>query len=126
MPPEEISMDFRAVLYDLVNRVPGTMGAILADWEGEAVERVARMDDYELRVTGAHQGVILDHLRGAVARIGADRLQEIVITTDRSLTVVLPVTEEYFLVVFLDRAATLGRALFEARRCLARLLPEIA
>ena len=118
-------MSFQKPLGDLVARVPGALGAILADWEGEAVDQVSLMDAYELKVIGAHKGVILTSLRKTLNRLGEDELKEIVITTDRTQTLVLPVTEEYFLVLTLLRGDVLGRALFEARRCVVRLKEEI-
>ena len=38
-------MPFKTLLNSLVERVPGAQGAIIADWEGEAVEQVGIMDD---------------------------------------------------------------------------------
>jgi len=116
-------MPFKTMLGELVARVAGAQGAIIADWEGEAVDQVGLMDDYDLKIIGAHKGVILHSLREVVSRLGDDRLREIVITTATSRTLVLPVTNEYFLVLTLDRSASLGRALLEARRC-ARVLQE--
>lgn len=119
-------MPFKGLLGHLVNAVPGALGAILVDWEGEAVDQVARMDDYELKVLGAHKGVILDHMRAVVARLEGVDLEELVVSTARTQTVIMPVTREYFLVLTLARGEALGRALFETRRCVARLREEIA
>jgi len=119
-------MSFKELLGELVARVSGSQGAIFADWEGEAVDQVGLMDDYDLKIIGAHKGLILYNLREVVARLGDDRLREIVITTATSRTLVLPVTNEYFLVLALDRSASLGRALLEARRCARVLQEEIA
>jgi predicted regulator of Ras-like GTPase activity (Roadblock/LC7/MglB family) len=105
--------------------VPGAQGAILVDWEGEAVDLVANMDDYELKVLGAHKGVILDHLRNAVARLEKADLEEIIISTALTQTLVMPVNRDYFLVLTLDRGDALGLALLESRRCLTRLREEI-
>jgi predicted regulator of Ras-like GTPase activity (Roadblock/LC7/MglB family) len=119
-------MTFKSLLAKLVESVPGALGAIIADWEGEAVDQVARIDDYEIKVLGAHKGVILTNLREAVGRFGEEELLEIVITAEKVQTLILPVTREYFLVVALERGEGLGRALFEARRCLLELKKEIA
>lgn len=119
-------MPFKALLSSLVERVPGAQGAIIADWEGEAVEQVGIMDDYDLRVIGAHKGVILHNMREVVDRLGDDDLREIVITTKQSQTLILPVTKDYYLVLTLDRSDMLGRALLEARRCIQALYKEIA
>jgi predicted regulator of Ras-like GTPase activity (Roadblock/LC7/MglB family) len=112
-------------LNSLVERVPGAQGAIIADWEGEAVAQVGIMDDYDLKIIGAHKGVILHNMREMVSRIGNDEIQEIVITTEQAQMLVLPVTKEYYLVLTLDRSDMLGRALLESRRCIRALYLEI-
>jgi len=116
---------FKSLLNSLVESVPGAQGAIIADWEGEAVDQVGIMDDYDLKVIGAHKGVILHNMREVVDRLGDDQLEEIVITTKQAQTLILPVTKDYYLVLTLDRLDMLGRALFEARRCIRALYREI-
>jgi len=117
---------FKSLLNLLVERVPGAQGAIIADWEGEAVDQVGIMDDYDLKVIGAHKGVILHNMREVVDRLGDDELKEIVVTTKEGQTLILPVTKDYYLVLTLDRSDMLGRALLEARRCIQALYQEIA
>ena len=119
-------MPFKALLNSLVERVPGAQGAIIADWEGEAVDQVGLMDEYDLKVIGAHKGVILHRMRDVVDRLGDDELKEIIITTKQAQTLILPVTEDYYLVLTLDRSDMLGRALLEARRCIQAIYHEIA
>jgi len=117
---------FKPLLNALIERVPGALGAIIADWEGEAVDQVGTMDEYDLKVIGAHKGVILHSMREVVDRLGDDELKEIIITTKKAQTLVLPVTKDYYLVLTLDRSDMLGRALLEARRCIQALHQEIA
>ena len=74
-------MPFKTLLNALVERVPGAQGAIIADWEGESVDQVGIMDDYDLKVIGAHKGVILHSMREVVDRLGDGDLREIVVTT---------------------------------------------
>jgi predicted regulator of Ras-like GTPase activity (Roadblock/LC7/MglB family) len=119
-------MPFQRLLSELVDRVPGASGAILADWEGEAVAQSGQMDDYELKVIGAHKGVILSNLRDVVQRLDGDEPEEIIVTSGQMQTLILPITLEYFLVLTLHKGASLGMARFEARRCAARLRAEIA
>lgn len=118
-------MPFKSLLGEMIERVPGSQGAIVADWEGEAVDQVGLMDDYDLKLIGAYKGVILTSLREVTSRLNNDPLKEIIITTERAQMIVLPVTEEYFLVLALNRSDVLGRALFEARRCQQSLQKEI-
>lgn len=119
-------MPFKRWLNELLTRVPGAQGAILADWEGEAVEQIGLLDDYDLKVIAAHKGVILSNLREVVDRLGDDQLNEVVITTKCGQTLILPVTRDYYLVLTMDRSDMLGRALLEARRCRQALYREIA
>ncbi len=119
-------MSFQGELSALMDRVPGLLGVVLADWEGEAVDYVARMNDFELRVAGAHKGVILNHLRAANPALREDPLEEVVITAAGGRTLVLPVTADYFLVLVLSREELPSRALFEGRRCRDLLRREIA
>lgn len=118
-------MPFKSLLNSLIERVPGAQGAIIADWEGEAVDHVGIMDEYDLKIIGAHKGVILQNMREVVDRLGNDELKEIIITTNQAQTLVLPVTKDYYLVLTLDRSDVLGRALMEARRCIQALYQEI-
>jgi len=118
-------MPFKTILRELIERVPGAQGAIVADWEGEAVDHVGLMDEYELKVIGAHKGVLLYNMHDVMRRLGDDQLQEIVVTTKQAQTLVLPINGDYFLVFTLDRSDRLGMALFEARRCIQALRKEI-
>src|SRR5512145_2475000 len=97
-------MSFKALLGQLVASVPGAQGAILADWEGEAVDQVGLMNDYDLKIMGAHKGVILHNIREVVADLSDALLSEIVITTTQAQTLLLPVTNDYFLVLTRDRS----------------------
>ena len=109
----------------MLERLPGALGAIVVDWEGEAVDQSGSMDEYQLKVMGAHKGVILNKLKEVIHRLSDDRLSEIVITTEQAQILILPVTQDYFLVLTLSREEMLGRALFEARRCIPALKAEI-
>ena len=119
-------MPFKSVLKELVNSVPGANGAIIADWEGEAVDQVGSMDAYDLRLVGAHKGIILGNMRTMLGRIGNDELQEVIISTRDTQTLVVPITTDYFLVLTGCRSQLLGRARFAARRCVNLLKKEIA
>jgi len=118
-------MPFKKILGELLDSLPNGLGAILVDWEGEAVDQVGIIDDYELKVIGAHKGLILTNLRQAVARVEGNQLQEIAITTEQVQTLILPVDEDYFLVLAMQKGEAYGRAVFEAGRCLEKLKQEI-
>lgn len=119
-------MAMKEDLSRLMTSVPGALGAILVDWEGEAVDHVAGMDAYELKVLGAYSGAILMNLRATVDRFDDDELEELVVSTAAVQMIVRLVTRDYFLVFTCRKEEeTLGRALFEVRRCALRLRDDI-
>ena len=118
-------MSFKTVLEDLLERTPGALGAIFADWEGEAVDQVSRIGEYELKIIGAHKGIILMNMRQAMRDLDSDDLEEIVVTTEKTQTLIIPINKDYYLVLALKKDASFGRALFEARKTIAVLRKEI-
>lgn len=119
-------MPFMTLLTDLVTTVPGASGAILADWEGEAVAQYyLQDDDYELKVLGAHKGIILNQMREIHASLGSGELNEAVITTACQHVLIGTIGPDYNLVMTLDRTALIGYALHHFRRTLERLREEI-
>lgn len=119
-------MSFQKILGELIENVPEALGVILADWEGEAVDQVSRIGEYEIKVIAAHKGIILTNMRQAMRDLDSDSLEEIIVTTESSQTLILPVTSDYYLVLMMKRNEMFGRALFEARRTIAQLRREIA
>lgn len=118
-------MPFKAILTDLVQSVPGASGAILADWEGEAVEQFALYDDFELKVVAAHKGIILNQVKDLHGRISGDTVRDAVITTASQHVIIGTVGNDYSLVMTLAREALPARALFRFRQAIGLLAKEI-
>jgi predicted regulator of Ras-like GTPase activity (Roadblock/LC7/MglB family) len=117
---------FKAILQELVQRTPGATRAILTDWEGEAVEHYSLFDDeYELKVLGAHQNIILNRIREIRQKIPEQTLHEAVITTDRQRLLIGAVGDDYSIVMTLEREAVVGRALVQLKRSVRLLEKEI-
>lgn len=118
-------MPFKKILTDLVESTPGVAGAILADWEGEAVEQFCHFDEFEMKVIGAHKGIILNQLRELHAGLQVGEVEEIVITADNQRHLIAPVGPDYFLVMTMDRSAVQSLALRKARVAVDMLKKEI-
>ena len=56
-------MPYKSILKGLVDSTPGSIGAILVDWEGEAVQEYCHCDPYDIRFVAAHKGIILARLK---------------------------------------------------------------
>lgn len=118
-------MPFKILLQRLLEDIPGALGAIIIDWEGEAVDHVARINDYEIKVLGAHNGVILNLVRETLRRSDGGRLEEMVIRTgDDNKTLIAPLSDEYLLILQLGPQALVSRAAYKTRRCVDELRSE--
>lgn len=117
-------MPFKTILRKLVEAVPCATGAILADWEGEAVEQYCLYDDYQLKIIAAHKGIILGRMKEVHASLSGG-VSEAVIATDSQLTVTGGIGPDYSLVMTLDKSAVVGIALYHFRKTLKLLEKEI-
>lgn len=118
-------MPFKTILTNLVQIIPGSRGAILADWEGESVEQFSHDDLFDLKVTAAHAGIILSHCKELLARFPVGSVQETLLTTANKYILIGAIGPDYAMVMTLDRDAVLGVALHRFRISLQLLQREI-
>jgi predicted regulator of Ras-like GTPase activity (Roadblock/LC7/MglB family) len=122
----DVYVPFNSLLTNMVKEVPGASGAILADWEGEAVAQYyLDSDDYELKVTGAHKGIILNHMKEVHAQLGGGDLRVATITSSTQHVLIGAIGPDYVLVMMLERNAILALAEQRFRICQAALYKEI-
>ncbi len=117
-------MPFKSLLNRLLEDIPGALGAIIVDWEGEAVDQVARINEYDIKVIGAHSGIILSQLRDALSRIDSGVLEEVVIRAGKNKTLISPLTEDYLLILQLGDSGVSARAAYKMRHCVDELRHE--
>jgi predicted regulator of Ras-like GTPase activity (Roadblock/LC7/MglB family) len=119
-------MPFKTLLTELVAATPGARGAILADWEGEAVELACSSDnEYELKLLAAHQVIIIGQVREVNNRLFGAHSSDLVITTGAGRCIVGTVGTDYSLVMTLHRDTSVGRALHRFRNTRNQLMKEI-
>ncbi len=118
-------MPFKAIIEDLVTTTPGANGAILADWEGEAVVQCCHYDDFELKVIGAHNGILFNLMKDLHRQFADGGVREAVIATEQIQVIVGAVGPDYSLIMTFDRDGILGRALYRFRTAVALLEKEI-
>lgn len=118
-------MPFKSILNRLMTSVPYATGAILADWEGEAVEQSCLYDIYDLKVIGAHKGILLNLLKDAHRTMAVGEIRHTVISTDKQHYLTGPVGADYFLVMTLERSAVVGLALHHFEAAVEKMYKEI-
>jgi predicted regulator of Ras-like GTPase activity (Roadblock/LC7/MglB family) len=121
-----VTVPFKSILQDLVQSTSGSTGAILIDWEGEAVEFYSpAADEFDIKILGAHQNIIFNRIREIRFRVPTQSVREAVITTDRQHLIVGAVGADYTLVATLERNSLVGPALVRVRRAVGLLEKEI-
>ncbi|GFO62021.1 GTPase [Geomonas silvestris] len=118
-------MPFKRLLTDLVEAVPGASGAILADWEGEAVEQHCFGDPYDMKVTAAHWGIMLTQLKDLQQKLHTGAVREALISTDRQYAIVGALGDDYALVMTMTDSALPLVALHSFRETAVLLMKEI-
>ncbi|MEK6598720.1 MAG: roadblock/LC7 domain-containing protein [Deltaproteobacteria bacterium] len=128
-------MPFKAILKNLVEKTPGATGAILLDWEGEAVADFSKVPDMDMPAIGAHKGIILNLTRGALTRLKGENMSQnafigdgiktIGIATEVARVALSTIKEGYYLVVTLEKTRPFGRAFFETKKAIMDIEREM-
>lgn len=119
-------MPFKAILKNLVEKTPGATGAILLDWEGEAVAHFAKSPDIDLPAIGAHKGIILNLARDAILNLKqASGVKTIGISTELAGVALSTVKEGYYLVVTVEKNKPLGIVFFESKKAIKDIEREM-
>jgi predicted regulator of Ras-like GTPase activity (Roadblock/LC7/MglB family) len=119
------AMPFINILKTLVDSTPDAVGAILVDWEGEAVQEYCHCDPYDIRFVAAHKGIILARLKELhdSGRVGA--VEDVVITSTDGHLIIGCIDQDYSLVVSVGRGCLPCLALHHFRNAIAELQKEI-
>ena len=119
-------MPFKAILENLVEKTPGATGAILLDWEGEAVAAFSKVPDMDMPAIGAHKGIILNLARDAMLNLKqANGVKTIAISTERAGVALSTIKEGYYLVLTVEKNKPLGMVFFESKKAIKDIEREM-
>lgn len=118
-------MPFKTILEELVNNIPQAIGAIMVDWEGESVQEYCHCNPDEMRIVGAHQGIVLARLRETNADKSGGEIEDVVVTTQEQTLLIGVVDQDYSLVLQFERACPVELARYHFNHAIARLKKEL-
>ena len=118
-------MSFEVILEELIDQLPLAIGAILVDWEGEAVMERCHCDPYEIRFIAAHKGIILAHLKAMQSTAQVGEVENVVVTSNCGHLMIGCINQDYSLVMKTERNCPVGLALYYFRRSIVELKKEI-
>lgn len=118
-------MPFTRLLKSLVEAVPHSIGAILVDWEGEAVQEYCHCDPYDMRFVAAHKGIILARLRETNGERFGGTIENVVVTAERQHLLIGAVDKDYSLVLQVEKPCPLGLAKYHFNKTLESVRKEL-
>ena len=119
-------MSFRRILRELVESVPGSVGAVFADDEGEPVEQITRNGDaYHICFLGAHNGLLLNSVKKLSAAAGTGDPKAIHVRTEKLDFFTAPVYDGYFVVLAVESNPTSFRAGFAINQAVRSIREEM-
>ena len=118
-------MPFINILKKLVDSTPDSVGAILVDWEGEAVQEYCHCDPYDIRFVAAHKGIILARLKETQSSAQIGEVEDVVVTSSKGHLLIGCIDKDYSLVMNVERTTTVALALYHFRRAVSELKKEI-
>jgi predicted regulator of Ras-like GTPase activity (Roadblock/LC7/MglB family) len=118
-------MSFEIILKDLVDQVPQAVGAILVDWEGEAVMEHCHCDPYDIRFIAAHKGIILARLKEMHSAVQTGEVEDVVVTSSGGHLIIGCIDEYYSLAMIIERSSPVAQALHHFRRAIIDLKKEV-
>lgn len=118
-------MPFKQILKELVDSTPHAVGAILVDWEGEAVQEYCHCEPYYIRVLAAHKGIIMGRLNEVQNSIQAGDVEDVVVTANGGHLIIGCVDPDYSLVMSINRCCPVALAMHYFRTAVRRCKKEI-
>jgi predicted regulator of Ras-like GTPase activity (Roadblock/LC7/MglB family) len=116
---------FQREIDALVRDVSKARGAILLDFEGEAVVMsAASIPPYDLKVFGAYSGIFLGNVRRITRETRIGSPQVISIDGEAAHLLIEPLKDGYYLLLVLDRGAIVAMAKERLRICCKRIESE--
>lgn len=115
---------FAAILVDLIGRVPGSLGAVLVDAEGESVDYAGGLDPFDLKLAAAHWQIVLTDIRGTAVGHASGPPNALVVRSEKRSFIVHELPEGYTLVLVLSRRAGFTQATRAFAVCERALVSE--
>jgi predicted regulator of Ras-like GTPase activity (Roadblock/LC7/MglB family) len=113
------------ILADMLRSLPDATAAVFADWEGEAVDNAGELSDTDIRLAGAHWGIVYFLVRDALERSGAGAPAELVLRFRSRQVIVRHITDQYFVVVESQENALVSRTLRALEQARELLLEQM-
>jgi predicted regulator of Ras-like GTPase activity (Roadblock/LC7/MglB family) len=117
---------FKDALRDIVERTEGGIAGLIMDSSGIALESYAKDDaPFDINTIGIEFSVVIGAIKRASEMLEAGEASEIAVGTDKLVTVIRTLGEQYFLALALSPEGNLGRGRYLMRTAAPKLVAEL-
>ncbi|HTM45051.1 MAG TPA: roadblock/LC7 domain-containing protein [Polyangiaceae bacterium] len=117
---------FKETLASIVNGAEGGIAGLLMDFEGIPVDSYAKPDSgFDVEVVGAEVSVLVKSIQRATEMLEAGSTREVAFHSEKLLTLVRVVNENYFVALTMLPDGNFGKARFLLRTAAPKLLEEL-
>lgn len=120
-----MSSAFAEILSELVGQIPGALGAVFLDWEGEAVDQFSHIPLFDILLAGAHWGIVLKHIEEVVVKHAWGTTELVVLNGAETDIIIKPITEGYTVVLAMKAGHQLARALSAVDKVTSEIRQEM-
>lgn len=106
----------RSVLQEVLDRVPGSLGAAVVGLDGIAVEKVSARREFNIDLASAEGIGVVKRATASLREGPPDPLEEITIVSRSRFVILRSIGSDYYLCVIVGPEAIPGRARYEAWR----------
>ena len=106
---------FGSKLEEAVRAIKGGHSAILMGFDGIPVDMFTTNEDVDIETVGMEFSVLLKEVRKAAEMLDAGDAEELTVRTDKLVTVLRIINDEYFVSIALDPGGNLGKARYLLR-----------
>jgi predicted regulator of Ras-like GTPase activity (Roadblock/LC7/MglB family) len=113
------------ILEEIINSIDGSQAVIFLDGDGETIAQ-AGDSARDVKLAGAWKEIQFDHIKSIAERLKLGNVQAVLYSLEEGLELILPVTGEYCLLVFLSAYTDVQQAMEGLKKAVALLEHDIA
>ncbi len=118
-------MIFNHILKKAVRETQGAVGAIFLDRDGEEIAHYTSLSGHEMKLMGAHYGIVWLEMEAMVSGHLASSPAEAIFVAEKGICLMRPVQKDYMVLLLMRPSEGIGQARHWLRWAAAEIQKEI-